>query len=117
AGPAISSWRLDRSDSDTTARPDSYWPRESSATRCPPLHLLDLRQLDEALPALGLGLQERRHRLGRAGEDLDHGAGKEFLRLGHRVDLVEPGGELVDDRPRRAGRHDHAPPWGDVEVL
>src|SRR5260221_11831127 len=85
--------------------------------RCTELLRLDLGELDVAPPALGLGPEERRHRLGRAGEGVERAAREEGARLVAVGDLVEPRRELVDDRPRRARRHHHSPPLREVESL
>src|SRR5260221_13199719 len=85
--------------------------------RCTELLRLDLGELDVAPPALGLGPEERRHRLGRAGEGIERAAREEGLRVVHPGDLVEPPRELVDDRARRAGGPPPAPPRREVEDL
>src|SRR5262245_31583197 len=75
---------------------------------------LDLRQLDVALPALRVALQQRLHLRRRPRERIERGIGQEFLRVLGGGDLVEPAGEPVDDRLGRAARDDHAPPGRNI---
>src|SRR5215467_7471278 len=71
---------------------------------------LDLRQLDVALPALGVALQQRLHLRRRAWEGIESGVGEKVLRVLGGGDLVEPSREPVDHRLGRAGGDHHAPP-------
>src|SRR5688572_1105517 len=77
---------------------------------------LDLGHLHPAAPALGFRAQVRSHPFGRAGEGVERGAGEKRLGLLAGGDLVEPAGEAIDDRARRAGGHDDAEPGRDVEL-
>src|SRR5688572_24620200 len=77
---------------------------------------LDLGHLHPAPPALGFCAKVRGHLLGRAGEGVERRAREKSLGFLARGDLVEPAGEALDDRPRRAGGHHDAEPGRDIEL-
>src|SRR5262245_7426772 len=71
----------------------------------------DIRELDPIAPPRGVIDQQLAHRGRVADERFKSVLDKKLLGLWHARYLCEPGGIFVDNRLRRAGRNQNAPPW------